>query len=247
MDGRSDLRSIEHVFDHFPMPLPAARTETVQELQARIRAMQATTLGVRTLPTHPALAPLLPGGALRAGVAYAVPGSLTLAMVALAGPSAAGAWCGVVGVPDFGVEAAAGFGVDLDRLVLVPQPGEHWLAVAAQMADVLPVVLIRPPARAAAPSETARLASRLRQRGATLLVLGEWAQAEATLEIGASSWIGLGAGSGYLAGREAVVSVTARNISSEHRIRLSDGFRLPTGMPARQEETTALPRRLEVV
>lgn len=199
----------------------SARAETVQQLQARIRAMQAPGLGGRTLPTHPALAPLLPGGALRAGAAYAVPGSLGLAMLLLAGPGAAGSWCGVVGVPDFGIEAAAGLGVDLGRLVLVPDPGEHWLTVTAQIADVLPLVVVRPPQRAT-PGDAARLASRLRQRGATLVVLGPWAQAEATLEIEASSWLGLGAGSGYLAGREALVAVTAREVRSVHRIRITD-------------------------
>jgi hypothetical protein len=200
---------------------PDERARTVEQLQAQIRAMQATGLGTRTLPTRPELAPLLPGGALKAGVAYAVPDSLTLAMLLMAGPSAAGGWCAAIGVPDFGIEAAAGFGVDLDRLVLVPQPGEHWLAVAAQIADVLPVVLLRPPARAAA-GDTARLASRLRQRGSTLLVLGPWAQAEATLEVRTTAWTGIGTGSGYLAGRNVTVTVTAREIRSVHPVRIRD-------------------------
>ena len=203
-----------------------SRAETVQQLQARIRAMQATTLGARTLPTAPAVAPLLPGGALKAGVAYAVPGSLALAMLLLAGPSAAGGWCGVVGMPEFGIEAAAGFGIDLARLVLVPQPGEHWLAVTAQIAEVLPIVLVRPPAAGASPGETARLASRLRQSGATLLVAGAWNQAEALLETTGGDWLGVGAGSGYLAGRDAEVLVTAREIRTRHRLRVSDGFTL---------------------
>lgn len=200
---------------------PDERARTVEQLQAQIRAMQATGLGTRTLPTRPELAPLLPGGALKAGVAYALPDSLTLAMLLMAGPSAAGGWCAVIGVPDFGVEAAAGFGVDLDRLVLVPRPGEHWLAVAAQIADVLPVVLLQPPARAA-PGDTARLASRLRQRGSTLLVLGPWAQAEATLEVRTTAWTGIGTGSGYLAGRDVTVTVTAREIRSAHPVRIRD-------------------------
>lgn len=200
---------------------PDERARTVEQLQAQIRAMQATGLGTRTLPTRPELAPLLPGGALKAGVAYAVPDSLTLAMLLMAGPSAAGGWCAVIGVPDFGVEAAAGFGVDLDRLVLVPQPGEHWLAVAAQIADVLPVVLLQPPARAA-PGDTARLASRLRQRGSTLLVLGPWAQAEATLEVRTTAWTGIGTGSGYLAGRDVTVTVTSREIRAAHPVRIRD-------------------------
>ena len=55
--------------------------------------------------------------------------SASLALALLAGPSAAGGWCGVVGVGDFGVEAAQALGVDLDRTVLVPDPGDQWLEV----------------------------------------------------------------------------------------------------------------------
>lgn len=206
-------------------------------LQARIASMQARSLGSRTLPTAPAIASLLPGGALRSGVAYAAPGSLALAMLLLAGPSAAGAWCGVVGIPEFGAEAAAELGVALERLVLVPDPGEHWLAVTAQLTEVLPVVLVRPPDRGASPAETARLASRLRQRDATLLVAGVWSGAEATLETTGGSWSGIGAGWGYLAGREVEVRVTAREIRTAHRVRIETGFRLvappaPSGLVA---------------
>jgi hypothetical protein len=210
----------------------AARSETVAALQARIAAMQARSLGTRSLPTAPAIAPLLPGGALRSGVAYAASGSLALAMLLLAGPSAAGAWCGVVGIPEFGAEAAAELGVALDRLVLVPDPGEHWLTVTAQLTEVLPVVLVRPPARGASPAETARLASRLRQRDATLLVAGRWAGAEATLETTGGSWSGIGAGWGYLAARELDVAVTAREIRTPHRVRIETGFRLAAPAPA---------------
>jgi hypothetical protein len=204
----------------------AAGSETVASLQARIAAMQARTLGTRTIPTHPAVAPLLPGGALRSGVAYAAPGSLALAMLLLAGPSAAGAWCGVVGIPEFGAEAAAELGVALERLVLVPSPGEHWLSVTAQLTEVLPIVLVRPPQGGASPAETARLASRLRQRDATLLVAGPWAGAEATLETAGSSWGGIGAGWGYLAARDLDVEVSAREVRSRHRVRIETGFRL---------------------
>lgn len=225
------------MFDTVGVPA-AARSETVAVLQARIAAMQARSLGRRTMPTAPAVAPLLPGGALQAGVAYAAPGSLALAMLLMAGPSAAGAWCGVVGIPEFGAEAAAELGIALERLVLVPAPDEHWLTVTAQLTEVLPVVLVRPPAAGASPAETARLASRLRQRDATLLVAGPWAGAEATLETTGGSWSGIGAGFGYLTGRELDVVVTAREIRSRHRLRIETAFRLS----ARPSEP---PRRLE--
>jgi hypothetical protein len=171
-------------------------------------------------------------------------------MLLLAGPSAAGAWVGVVGIPEFGVEAAAGLGVALERLVLVPDPGEHWLAVTAQLTEVLPVVLVRPPARGATPAETARLASRLRQRSSTLLVAGEWPGAEAVLETSGGSWTGIGPGWGYLAGRELDVVVSSRDVRSTHRLRVETGFRLAPPVAADAPALlgpTPVARRMEAV
>lgn len=214
--------TLEHMFEHEEMPQPVASAlsavpaegeqspaETVRALQSRIRSMQATTLQSRGIPTHPAIASLLPRGALQQGAAYSVEQSAALVMTLLAGPSAAGSWCGVVGMPDFGVEAAARFGIDLERLVLVPRPGDLWLSVTATVADVMDVVVVKPPKRAS-DGEVARLAARLRQRGTTLIVLGAWPQTEAMLSLSESSWEGIGDGHGYLAARQATVTVSSR-------------------------------------
>lgn len=160
--------------------------------------MQATRLGGH-LPTLPALAGLFPGGGLRRGCVYTVPNSTLLLMALLAAPSREGAWCGVVSLPDFGIEAAAGLGIALDRTIQVPLPGERWLAVTAALVDVLPVVAVRPPLQARS-ADAARLAARLRQRGGVLLVAGPWAQCEAELTLEARDWEGLGPGHGALSG-----------------------------------------------
>lgn len=215
------IDTIEHMFDHEQvspvavltaaeaLSAPVARPDTVAELRSRIRSMQATKLESTLLPTHPAIAGLLPGGGLQQGAAYSVERSAMLLMTLLAGPSAAGTWCGVVGVPEFGIEAAQHFGIDLDRLVLVPHPGEQWLAVTAAIADIMGVVVTRPPKRAN-DSSVARLAARLRQRGTTMLVLGAWPGTEAMLSLSESRWHGIGDGHGHLAAREATVTVTHR-------------------------------------
>jgi len=197
------------------MPAAAAsldrisRVDEVRGLQARIREMQATKLDSRALDTSPTVAGLLPGGTLKTGVAYAIEGSTSLAMALMAGPSHAGAWCGVVGVPSIGAEAAAAAGIDLERLALVPYPGDQWMPVTAALADVLTVVLVRPPLP---PSDgtVARLMARLRERGTTLIVLGRWPNAEARLEVTRNEWNGLGDGHGYLRSRVLGVGVTGR-------------------------------------
>lgn len=193
--------------------------DTVAELQARIKAMQATKLDSKLLPTHPAIAGLLPGGGLQQGAAYSLDRSAMLLMTLLAAPSAAGTWCGIVGMPEFGVEAAQNFGVDLDRLVLVPHPGDQWLAVTAAVADVMGIVVTRPPKRAT-DSSVARLAARLRQRGTTLLVLGPWPQTEAMLSLSQSEWHGIGEGHGHLAAREVTVTVTSRTATHPRSARV---------------------------
>jgi hypothetical protein len=214
------------VDDDLDEPDGVSQTDVVRDLQARIRGMQRTKLDTRALPTHPALGELLPGGALEAGGVYAVENSTTLALGLLQGPSAAGAWCAIVGVPDLGVEAAAGLGIDLDRLVLVPHPGEQWLSVVSALVDVVSVVLVRPPVRSEAGGTAARvrigeaaaskLASRLRQREAVLVSLGEgastsWPRADARLTVTESNWAGIGAGFGHLTARQVTVSSVSRS------------------------------------
>ncbi len=197
---------------------PAHSVTVIDELQQRIRSMQATKLDSRLLPTHPALAELLPGGGLKQGAMYSVEPTgngygATLLLALLAGPSAAGSWCGVVGVPEFGIEAAASFGIDLDRLILVPAPGDQWLAVTAAIADVLTVVVVKPP-RQASEGNLARLSARLRQRGSTLIVVGShsaWSQSEAMLSLSQSSWTGIGDGAGHLTARQVTVTVSTRS------------------------------------
>ncbi len=209
------IDTIEHMFEYGGVSTAAK----VESLQARIRSMQATKLDSRLIPTHPAIAGLLPGGGLKQGAVYSVERSAMLLMALLAAPSAAGSWCAVVGVPEFGVEAAQRFGIDLDRLVLVPHPGDDWLSVTAAIADVMGVVVTRPPKRAT-DSSIARLSARLRQRGATLLVLGNWPQSEAMLSVSQSEWHGIGQGHGHLVAREVTVTVTSRMTGRPRSARL---------------------------
>ena len=183
-------------------PAPAAA-----DLQERINQMQASRLDSRRLPTVPALARILPGGGLQAGGSYSVRNSASLAMAMLAGPSAQGAWCGVVGVPEFSVEAAREFGINLDRLILIPTPGSQWLTVTAALVDVVSVILTRAPEHLA-PTDTARLKARLRQRGSALITLGSWQQSDSTLGVVESAWEGLGSGTGHLRARRMKITAT---------------------------------------
>jgi hypothetical protein len=200
-------------------PVNAAPVSTVAQLRAQVERVQGRRLDAPVLPVHSALAELLPGGGLRPGAAYSVPRSTSLLLALLAQPSQSGSWCGVVGLPRLGVEAAEGLGVDLSRLVLVPDPGPRWLAVTATIAEVLPVVAVRPSGRAP-DGEIARLAARLRDRGAVLLVQGPWPQAEAMIEVAEPVWSGVGRGHGYLAARELTLTSSSRRWPRVRRARV---------------------------
>jgi hypothetical protein len=204
------LTTIEHVFDHGRMAQPVVLEprSTVEQLRERMRGMQG---GIPRLPvpTAPELAGLVE---LRTGGAYRVD-STGLALALLAPASRAGGWTALVGVDDLGVEAAAEAGLDLDRTVVVPAPGEHWLEVTAALVDVLPMVLLRPPGTVSEKSlvrTAGRLGARLRKRSATLLAQGPWPGCEARLSVTSSRWVGVeeeaGDGHGRLRAREVVLA-----------------------------------------
>ncbi|KTS14083.1 hypothetical protein RSA3_01660 [Microbacterium testaceum] len=195
----------------------------IHALRDRLERMQGRRMDAPVLPTHPAFTSLLPGGGLRSGSAYAIARSSSLLLALMARPSQDGAWCGVVGMPELGAEAAEKYGLDLDRLVFIPDPGPRWLAVTATIAEVIPVVAVRPPQGSNAArggAEATRLAARLRDRGTVLLVQGSWPQAEAVIDVTDPRWTGLGQGNGYLAGRELTVSVSSRRSPSARRARM---------------------------
>lgn len=229
----------------------AEAVRDVHELRARLERMQGRKLDTPVLPTHPAFSPLLPGGGLRPGSAYALASSASLLLALMARPSQDGAWCGVVGMPDLGAEAAEKYGLDLDRLVFIPDPGPRWLAVTATIAEVLPVVAVRPPAGTAERSgaEVSRLAARLRDRGTVLLVQGPWPHAEAVIDVADPRWSGLGRGHGYLAGRELTVSVSSRRSPTARRARMllpaADGSITVLGHPAEQSAPIERPVAFE--
>lgn len=191
----------------------------VQRLRAQLERVQGRRLDAPVLPVHPALAGLLPGHGLRPGTAYAVGASTTLLFALMAAPSQAGSWCAAIGMPQLGAEAAERAGVDLSRLVLIPDPGARWVAVTAAVAEVVSIVAVHPPSRASG-AELSRLAARLRDRGAVLLVRGAWPQAEATIEVAVDSWAGLGLGYGLLSERTVTVTVSSRRSPAPRRARL---------------------------
>ncbi|MGC0251213.1 hypothetical protein [Pseudactinotalea sp. Z1748] len=164
--------------------------------------------GCQGLAVPGALAPLLPGG-LRPGMIAQVHGSTTV-LLAIA-QSAAGAerWCVLVGMPDVGWAAAAAAGLDLSRVVAVPDPGPDAAAVLGALVDGFDVLLVGA-CPGLNPAGRRSLTGRLRRRGAVLLTDQHWPGAHVALQVQPAVWSGVGHGHGLLTGREMVVHSLGR-------------------------------------
>jgi hypothetical protein len=156
-----------------------------------------------------------------------------LALALAAGASADGAWCGIAGLPEAGVLAAAGLGLDPERTLLVPDPGRAWAQVVASLLDGCELVLLRLPARASAPGihwahqaygaheaqVRRRLEATLRRARGVLLVVGDWPGAQVRLRVLTQGWTGLGDGHGRLRACCAQVTADGRGEAAAARTR----------------------------
>lgn len=176
---------------------------------------------LQVLAVPPPLAEILPRGGLPRGGVVSVSGasgSVSLLFTLLAAPATT--WSALVGMPDAGLLAAHELGVDLTRLVLVPDPGPDVLQVLSVLADGVDLIAVVPPTGAnfgAAPARLRVLTARLRQSGAVMLVQGRWPGADLVLESRIENWSGIGRGSGRLRDRELVVEVTGRGAAGRRR------------------------------
>jgi hypothetical protein len=208
----------------------------------------------------PVLRELLPRGGLARGSVVTVAEFGLLALALAAGASAAGAWCGIAGVPEAGVLAAAGLGLDAERILLVPDPGHAWAQVVASLLDGCELVLLRlPPREPAQGGHQAhgaqvrqRLEATLRRARGVLLVVGDWPGAQVRLRVLSQGWTGLGYGHGRLRACCAQVAADGRGEAAMTRTRWlwlpSEDGRITAADPADipVPQSPAATRRLQV-
>ncbi len=179
----------------------------------------------QTLPVLPVLEALLPGAAIRRGSTVEVqgPGATSLALALAAGPSAAGSWTALVGMPSVGLMAAGEAGLALNRLFVVgpPTPGSWASIVAALIGSV--DVIVAAGGRRCGDGDLRRLTARLRERGSVLVRVGASGSAsrsvgaDVRLQVVASEWEGLGDGHGILRRRRVEVRADGRGASASPR------------------------------
>jgi len=163
----------------------------------------------RSLPVPQVLAPLFPGGALARGSVVQVSGSTSLLLALAAAAGSDGAWCALAAMPHVGWRAAAGAGLALDRVAVVPAPGPDAAAVVGALTDGFDVLVV---GRCPALGERDRrsIAARVRTRGAVLLSTHDWPGAHLVLRTTRSGWEGLGQGWGHLVDQELTVRAAGR-------------------------------------
>jgi hypothetical protein len=206
------------------------------------------------LPVLPALRELLPRGGLARGSVVTVAEFGVLAVALLAAASAAGTWCAMAGIPEAGLLAAVGLGLDAERTLLVPDMGHAWPQAVASLLDGCEIVLVRPPGPPPAQVRR-RLEAVLRRGRGVLLVAGNWPGAQVRLRVVTRGWTGLGDGHGRLRACCAEVAADGRGEAAMTRTRWlwlpgEDGgvaVADPADLPAADIPAAGLARPLRVV
>ncbi|MEU4117295.1 hypothetical protein AB0F71_22695 [Kitasatospora sp. NPDC028055] len=196
-----------------PVALPAAAPASEAGRAAGRTDGQADgqAAGHGLVPVVPALREVLPDGGLRRGTAVSVAGGDAGLLLALAAGvrETGGGWAAAIGLPDLGLAAAEGYGLDLRRLLVADDPGRHWPEVVSVLAGAVELIMLRPDGPVP-PKLAARLAAVLRRSGCVLLVAGPWPGAALRLGVRSRRWFGLGDGYGQLAGRQVEVVAEGR-------------------------------------
>jgi hypothetical protein len=196
-----------------PSPLSADRAQRLAELldatspASRARAGMG---GAEVLPVLPDLVPLLPDGGLRAGTVVECADPALFGALA-AGPSAnsESSWACLIGWRELGLLALSGYGMDLDRLLLVDRPGQQWPEVAVSMFGAVDLVLLGPDL-SPHPQLAQRLAARLRQHRCVVLTAGLWPGSHLRFDLESHGWERLGPGHGLLESRRVSVRSAVR-------------------------------------
>ncbi len=190
---------------------------------AGAQSRPVATADTRVLEVPGALGVLLEGGVRRGStlVISSTAGGVSLALAVVGAATVEGAWAAAVGLPSLGLRAADELGVTLERLALVPAPGDRWPAVVAALLDGVDLLLLGLPGRARS-ADARRLVARTRERGTVLVVLeppgSRWPEApDLRLSVASARWDGLGCGHGHLRRRRLDVVVSGRRAAARER------------------------------
>lgn len=177
--SRGETRSV-------PCPAPSVRSSS----EVREEAPSTSVLAVPR-----ALSTLFPYGGLARGSVSSISGAGSLLLGMVAAVTAAGGHVAVVGLPRFGLLAAAEMGAELHRLAVVPDPGDDPVEVAAILLDGLDLVVLGLDGRSVPPSRARAVVARARSKGSALLISdGHWDGVDMRLDAAVRRVDGVGTG-----------------------------------------------------
>ncbi|MFT4656629.1 MAG: hypothetical protein ACJAXA_000548 [Candidatus Aldehydirespiratoraceae bacterium] len=200
-----------------------AKSEALRHVLAALgeRVKPVALARDRTMPVAAPFDRLLPEDGLVRGHVMSCQGAAATSMAfgLVRDALVAGAWMAVVDVATFGTDAAAEFGIPLERVVRIETGVDssaatdlEWIDVMGAAVDGFDLVVTRVPAGLTGdhrPAAVRKFIARLQQKGAVVVVLGASGALAADIELTTAHtvWSGLGDGSGHL--RQRVIDIEA--------------------------------------
>lgn len=212
--------------------------------QIRSRVAPVALAHEQTMPIVATLAELFAERALVRGrtLVCAGPAATSVAMEVVVAAVVAGSWLAVVDVPTFGLDAASEAGIPLERVVAITSEGGHatpgrgaaWVDIMAAAVDGFDLVVARQPDAQTSEAALRKLSTRIRQRGAVVVVLDDTSgvgsdgsanaglkcdglRCDGIIESAGISWSGLGVGYGHLRARTVDLSASGRRFPGRRR------------------------------
>ena len=214
-----------------------ALRDVLAELGERVKPI--TLARERTLPVAAPFDRLLPDEGLVRGRVLSCRGvaDTSLAFGLIRDALVEGAWAAMVDVVTFGADAASEFGIPLERVVRVESGAAEaersggvgavasWVDVMGAAVDGFDVVVTKVPAELRGdrrPAAVRKLATRIQQKGAVVVVLGETGALGSDLVFSTecTEWSGVADGSGHLRSRVIDVAAGGRRLPASRTVSL---------------------------
>ena len=207
-------------------PLPQSggasspKATALGELRQRIRHLEHGRIPASTIPVLPGMDALFPEKGLTPGAVYSLSPHTSVMWALIAGATQNGHYVATVGRQHLGFHAALEYGVDLERLIVVPPVGPQWWQAVAALVDVVSIVVFSSTGPTPSPSARDTLTARARERGCALMATSSWPGAHGQVVVEDAQWEGLGDGHGVLSSHELTLRYTPRHGVGSRRVRL---------------------------
>lgn len=188
----------------------------------------------RYLELSGSLAKIFPQGRIQRGSVILFEGGLNSGVTSatfefLATELVQKSWCALVGFENIGFFAAFQKGVNLTKVVSVPDPGQDVAQVAAVLMEAFPIVVLANP-RYISFSQVRNLTARIRQNSSIIVVVRQqseqsykrskdvwYGSCDYVINSSSSDFFGLGHGDGFIEERQVSLSLGNKRIGETRK------------------------------